>query len=79
MEQEERDFEVEPENWETVVMFLRLSTQWRHGFNGPTGLDYTAVESTFRMTGTAATPALFEGLQIMEFAALRTINQKRAS
>jgi len=25
------------------LLYLRVATQWRHGFSGPTGLDYSAV------------------------------------
>lgn len=32
--------EIWPENWPTFRLFLDLRTQWRIGFNGPTGLDY---------------------------------------
>ena len=37
------DVEVWPENWSIWVIFQRLSTQWRFGMNGATGLDYAAL------------------------------------
>lgn len=48
------DYEEEPlgvwaENWEAVAFFIDCcGTQWRHGFGGPTGLDYTAVLAALR-------------------------------
>ena len=63
-EQPERSFEVWPENWPAVELYLACCTQWRcvaapEGTAGMvsaiwsrivcTGLDYTAVEATLRM------------------------------
>jgi hypothetical protein len=42
------EFPLWPENAEAWRIFLQLTTQWRHGFNGPTGLDYTAVLAHLR-------------------------------
>lgn len=32
-----------PENWPAIRLFTQVATQWRMGFNGPTGLDYNVV------------------------------------
>jgi hypothetical protein len=40
---EPEHFEVWPENWEAVRLFIRCQTQWRIGMNGRAGLDYAAV------------------------------------
>lgn len=76
----DRPFEVWPENWKAVQLFLALSTQWR--FVGistmvgarivQTGLDYSAVESIMRLMDIKPRrrAALFKKLQIMEQAAL---------
>lgn len=69
-------FEVEPDNWETVMLFVRVQTQWRHGFNGPTGLDYQGVEAAMRMAGVAQNVELFDGLQIMEFEAIKAFQER---
>jgi hypothetical protein len=37
------DFPVYAESWPAVEIFCFCQHQWRHGFNGITGLDYTAV------------------------------------
>ena len=34
------DVDLWPENKAAFDLFLSLRTQWRHGFKGPTGLDY---------------------------------------
>lgn len=69
---ESTDFEVDPENWETVMLFLRIQTQWIQGPGGATGLNYLAVFATMdRLKVQDPEGALFEGLQIMERAALK--------
>ena len=67
----DEDFEVWPENWEVVQMFLRCQTQWRTaGMGGVIGLDYGAVAWLFRLHRVKDQRALLEDLQIMEAAVL---------
>lgn len=49
-----------------------MRSQWRTGFSGPTGLEYASLPVVMRMTGVsrARWPEVFEGIQIMEEAAL---------
>ena len=71
VESESVELEIEPDNWETVNVFMRVQTQWRQGFGGPTGLDYPAVFQTMDRIGVRdADGEIFAGLQIMERAAL---------
>lgn len=70
------NFEVWPENGEALCAFLNVQTQWVVGMSGPTGLDYTRVESGLRLAGIAATPELFEKLRTLERAALDALNNK---
>lgn len=70
------DFEVHPENWPAVEMFLRLQTQWRTSMSGVVGLDYSAVQWLFRLYGVEDQRALLEDLQIMEVAAMQSINKQ---
>lgn len=66
------ELEVLPENWPTVQAWLRVQTQWRVGGMGsPVGLDYAAVDVAMRR-GRIDDPEglIFEGLQVMEHAAL---------
>lgn len=81
------DFEVWPENWETLIAFLSVSTQWRTAsFSGGgmapmqviyQGLDYTAVRAGLEGLGIAATPAIWRGLRTMEAAARNALNGLR--
>ncbi len=70
------DFEVLPENWPTIQMFLRVQTQWRTAMNGLVGLDYGAVEWLFRLYAVDDPRALLEGLQVMEAAAIVKLNDQ---
>lgn len=58
------------------MLFVRLQTQWRRDAMGlPCGFDYAGVRSAVDMMGKAITPALFEDLQAMEFAAISAIRE----
>ena len=75
-EQPSEDFEVLEENWSVVEMFLRVQTQWRTTMNGVLGLDYGAVAWLFMMYEVNDQRALLEDLQVMEGAAMVTINSR---
>lgn len=75
-EQPPEDFEVLEENWPAVEMFLRLQTQWRTTMNGLLGLDYGAVAWLLRLYEVEDPRALLEDLQVMEAAALLSINSR---
>ncbi len=67
------DFEVYPENWETVCLFVRLQTQWIISPMGQrTGLIYQAIPVVARLMGVKMTRELFSDLQLME---ITTINE----
>ena len=70
------DFEVLEENWPVVEMFLRVQTQWRTTMNGLLGLDYGAVAWLLRLYEVEDPRALLEDLQVMEAAALLSINSR---
>lgn len=69
------EFEVLPECWPTVDLFLRVQTQWRFaGMGHPVGLDYNAADVVMRRLGVADPEGkIFAGLQIMEVAALNAL------
>lgn len=75
-EQPREDFEVWEENWPVVEMFLRVQTQWRTTMSGVLGLDYGAVAWLFMMYEVKDQRALLEDLQVMEAAAMVTINSR---
>jgi hypothetical protein len=69
-------FEVEPEAWPAVVAFLRCQTQWRSGSNGLIGLDYAALDWTFRLHAVADPAAMLADIQIIEAEILATVHEK---
>ena len=73
----DKDFEVWTDNWDTVVMFLRMSTQWNVSMAGATGLNYSSLEYLCKLYPVKDTCALFEGIQIMEMAALAVMHTKK--
>jgi hypothetical protein len=73
----EHDCEVWEENWETVLMFLRMSTQWNASMAGLTGLNYPSLEWLCKLYSVKDPVALFEGVQVMETTALSVLNAER--
>jgi len=71
-----RHFEVLPENWESVQLFMRCQTQWRTSMSGLIGLDYGAVEWLLRLYEVDDACSVLEDLQIMEAAVLNTISKR---
>lgn len=65
-------FEVWPENWPAFALFSKLSTQWRVGMNGATGLAYSSVFGLIDRLGLPPDEqeAMFDDIQRMELAAL---------
>ncbi len=76
-DQIEQHFEVWEENWEIVMMFVRLSTQWTVSTNGLTGLNYSSLEYLCKLYEVKDERVLFEGIQIMEMSALSCMNKKK--
>jgi hypothetical protein len=71
------DYEVWPENWDVVQIFLRCQTQWRSaGLGGVMGLDYTAVSWVLRLYGIKNQRTVLEDLQVMEGAVLSEMAKK---
>lgn len=72
---DEDDYDVWPENHQTVRLFLACETQWRAAASMAgmiwIGLDYVAVEVVARGMGVAVN---FPDLQLMEGEALRLLN-----
>lgn len=72
-------FDVWPENWDTVQLFLACRTQWRiAAMGGVIGLDYTGVDVVIKRLGLDVTPDMFAGLQTMERAAAAELNRDRS-
>lgn len=73
--------EVWPENVQAYMVFDALSTQWRVGMNGATGLDYNVLPEIWRRTKTpvADRDDVFRCLQVMENAALEMMSEQQAA
>ena len=72
----EEEFAVLPENWQAVLCFMRLATQWRLGPMGQrVGLDYPAIQPVLDLMGITPDPDLFDSLQILEAAALEALHE----
>jgi len=73
----QQDCEIWEENWEVVLMFIRMSTQWHTSMAGLTGLIYPSLEWLCKLYSVKDPVAIFEGVQVMEMAALAVLNSKR--
>ena len=66
-----QDFEVWPENWDALLMFLKLRSQWRVSPMGQLiGLDYTAVLAVINFEESTDKNQLFDDVQKIESGAL---------
>ncbi|MGV3679924.1 MAG: DUF1799 domain-containing protein [Acidovorax sp.] len=76
----EKDVEVWPEHVNACLFFCAVSTQWRVGMGGATGLDYPAVFGTLDRLHRDKTPeerdAIFADLQVIERSALEAMAEK---
>lgn len=64
------EFEVWPENAPLLELFVAVQTQWRQGPIGPSGLDYSGVETALRLMGVKIDAEMFGFIRLMERAAL---------
>lgn len=78
-------FAVEPDNWDSWLIFSAVSTQWVWAPLGMGGLvrvalDYSRVESGLRMQGVKRKrwPGVFADLRLIERAVLEADNEMRA-
>lgn len=76
---DEAAVEVWPENLPAVNAFIAMSTQWRVGGFGATGLDYNAAPPVFRFIQIPEEewPDTFDGVRTMEAEALKIMGEKR--
>ena len=70
--------EIWEENHESFKVFNAMSTQWRVGMNGYTGLDYNALPVVMRLLGIKRNEyaQIFDDVRLMESAAMQEINKK---
>lgn len=78
--QREEGFEVDPENWDAIVLFMRSQTQWIiSGMGQRTGLYYAGVEAVARISGVSLTAELFDQVQLLELTTINELNKRTAS
>jgi hypothetical protein len=73
------EFEIWPDNWLAVEVFISMGTQWRTGMAGPTGLDYGVLRDvmTLRRVPRSEQPELFDWLRLMEGEALGQMREAK--
>jgi hypothetical protein len=68
------------ENWDAVMMFLRMGTQWQVSMAGYTGMKYEVLLGTgglFDLYDVKDRRGMLEDLQIMETAALAQLHKEK--
>ena len=76
--EENSTFEVWDCNWDTVIMFLRMQTQWSTSMVGYVGLKYEVLlvhGGLFDLYNVENRPEMLQGLQVMEAVALKELNK----
>lgn len=73
-----REFDLWPENWPAIQLYVQVQTQWRVGMNGPTGLDYNVVfhELDRRALDRDTYDDLMGSVRVIEETALRILHKK---
>ena len=72
------DFEVLPEAWPAVAVFLKVQTQWRADSGAIIGLDYGAVRWVFELYGIKDEAAkTLADLQIIEATVIAGFMKRR--
>lgn len=79
------DFEVHADNWDSVMFFLKVQTQWLYASGGMgmvrLGFNHPALETNMRVRGIkrAKQEALLDDLLAMELAVLEVDNERAAA
>lgn len=71
--------EIYEDNWDTFNLFNAMSTQWRVGMSGATGLDYNVIpilSPSLDIPDSEMKDVIF-GLRIMESEAMKTMAEER--
>lgn len=66
-----------PGNLKALELWNRIQTQWRTGYDGPTGLDYNALYRVARTIGTRIDRAMLDKIQALEFDLLNELAERR--
>jgi hypothetical protein len=71
-----KDFEVLPDAWPAVAVFLRVQTQWRTSAGGVVGLDYGPVRWVFNLLQIKDPVTTLADLQIIEATVIAGMNKR---
>ena len=74
---EPQQYEVMQDNWDSVLMFLRVESQWRTTSSGVMGLDYNVLLGSgglMDLYDVAEPRQTLEDLQVMEGTARQLLN-----
>ena len=77
-QEKEKGCVVWEQNWETVLMFLRMQTQWAVSMSGFVGLKYEVLLGAgglFDLYNVDNRVAMLEDLKVIEAAALKEFNK----
>ena len=69
--------DVWPENWPVLKLFDAMRTQWRVGMGGAYGMDYGVLPVVMDFIGTTDREYAFEGIRVMEEAALAEMHKDK--
>ncbi len=58
-------------------MFFKLSTQWYVSMSGFTGINYKSLEYLCKIYAVDDSVAMFEGIQVMEYEALKLMQKDK--
>jgi hypothetical protein len=74
-------FHLWPEHEAALLLWLAVQSQWRHGWNGPTGLDYAGIRAApaFHRLARVTREAVFADVCVMERGALGAWAEDRAA
>ena len=79
-EKKDKNFEVYEDNWDAVMIFCNMQTQWSTSFGGFVGLRYEVLlmqGGMFDLYNITDRRKILEELQIMEATALKELNKEK--
>ena len=79
-EKKDKNFEVYEDNWDAVMIFCNMQTQWSTSFGGFVGLRYEVLlmqGGMFDLYNITDRRKILEELQIMEAVALKELNKEK--
>ncbi|EOW6511521.1 DUF1799 domain-containing protein [Cronobacter malonaticus] len=75
---EDETVEVWPDVWPAFCVFRAISTQWRTGMGGASGLDYNVLPWVMRLHNIEDEATALSDISVMERTALKIMHKERA-